>query len=143
MKMLITVCCTSLLVGCATKSSNPSDALHGVILEERGNSPQVEVLQGVVLEKRANTKSYAAWNAPSYVYYVLDLGDVIVTLRPSQRVSTADLQRLKGKRVSVCGHHVEGKTYQPQKGELYPMDGARPAKRGSGFVVTEIIGLKE
>ncbi len=88
-------------------------------------------------------KSFAAWNAPSYVYYVLDLGDVIVTLRPSQRVSTADLQRLKGKRLSVCGHHVEGKTYQPQKGEPYPMDGARPAKRGSGFVVTEITRLKE
>ncbi len=103
----------------------------------------MEVLRGVVLEKRANTKSYAAWNAPSYVYYVLDLGDVIVTLRPSQCVSTADIQEFKGKRVSVCGHHVEGNTYQPRKGEPYPTVGSRPAKRGSGFVVTEITKLKE
>ncbi len=158
MKALIAVCCTSLFIGCATK---PEIQTHD----------QSRVMDGIVLEKRTNVKSFRSWNAPSNPYYILDMGYAIhtcvdgdkkwqeaqhrsITLRPSDRVSTADLQNLKGQRVSLRGHHVEGTPYQPSGDiESHPVVpvhetdengnikvvGSRPANRGSGFVVTQII----
>ena len=161
MRLLIVICSVCVLAGCAM---TPPSVSHG----------QMETLQGIVLEKRCNVKSYEAWNAPSDPYYVLDLGDVTetyksgdktweesrkrhITLRPSQEVPTTDLQALKGRRVSLRGYHVAGKTYQPSGNEAFPMEpeietapddnievtGWRPAKQGSGFAVTEIMKTED
>ena len=150
-------------------------ALSGVAFaEEKPGKPALAktgTLEGVVIEKHANVKSYEAWNSPSDPYYVLDIGDVTetykdgektwqetrkrhVTLRPSPTVSTADLAALKGKQVTLRGHHTEGEPYKPtDHAEQIPMEpvlktkpdsdpeivGSRPANRGAGFVVEAIV----
>ena len=133
---------------------------------------KTETLKGVIVEKRANVKSFEAWNAPSDPYYVLALdiktGDKRtkrhVTLRPSKSVSTADLKKHRSLEVSVHGHFVKGKVYKPSGVESFPIEidsfpiealdplkadakiekpKTRPARRGSGFVVTAIVKAKK
>ena len=126
-----------------------------------------EILEGIVIEKRANVKSSESWNAPSDPFYILNLGNLTknytdgtktwretreqhLTLRPSGKVTTQDLAKLKGKRVKVSGRHTEGEPYKPSdQNEQYPVvpagttkpDGTRemrPANRGTGFIVDSI-----
>ena len=127
-------------------------------------------LSGTVLERRANTKTYESWNSPGDPYYVLDTGEVtekyrdgtntwqetrrqVVTLRPSDTVTMADMRNLLNKQVMATGHFTEGKPYVPTNhAEQYPMEPEiitkpdatlklgkmRPAKHGRGFVVEQI-----
>ena len=147
---IASACCLGLL--CTTAKAEPQ-------------AVKTETLKGVVVEKRANVKSYEAWNAPSDPYFVLafDLkpGEKgkkrHVTLRPSKNVSSAELKKHRGLKISVQGHFVKGEVYKPSGVESFPVElvdplgtdpkaektKSRPAKRGAGFVVTGIVEAKE
>ena len=152
--------------------TNEKDARYSIDLKTQKVTPEAanqstEILEGIVIEKRANVKSYESWDAPSDPFYILDLGNVTenytdgtktwqktrklhLTLRPSGKVTTQDLEKLKGKRVVLSGRHTEGKPYKPSgHDEQYPVvpvgttkpDGTRemrPANRGTGFIVDSI-----
>lgn len=135
-------------------------AIHGQPISA---AAATHTLSGIVIEQRADVKTVEAWNAPSDPYYVLDVepnldgtgnrresGKSRITLRPSAQVTTQQLRRLKGKRVQLRGHYVEGQPYQPtDPAEQMPIEpevrakpdgtpeftGWRPARRGAGFVV--------
>jgi hypothetical protein len=114
-----------------------------------------ETITGVVVEKHGVGKSSEAWDAPSDPYYVLEEEGGGITLRPSSSVSTEELSRLKGERVSLMGYHTEGEPYKPEEGEQYPWEPhlikttngvadishTPPTNRGVGFVVTRILQL--
>lgn len=122
------------------------------------NTRSTETLTGLVTEKRADTKSYEAWNAPSDPYYTLEQNGRTTTLRPSPSITTDQLASLRNKRVVLEGYHTEGKPYQPtEEIEQYPVEPVlddaqtrgklesvkmRPANRGRGFVVTEILEIR-
>ncbi|TAN49284.1 MAG: hypothetical protein EPN21_12560 [Methylococcaceae bacterium] len=156
MQIVTARCITiALLATLATVHGQPSSA-----------AVATHTLSGIVIEQRADVKSVEAWNAPSDPYYVLDVesnldgtgnrqesGNSRVTLRPSEQVTTRQLRRLKGERVQLQGHYVEGQPYQPaDPAEQMPMEpevrakpdgtpeftGWRPARRGAGFVVEAI-----
>ncbi|MBI3986120.1 MAG: hypothetical protein HY343_04335 [Lentisphaerae bacterium] len=127
---------------------------------KRNAQPEAaETITGLVVEMRASVKSAASWNAPSDPYYVLKTDNQSITLRPSETVSRADLAGLTGKRVFLRGRHTEGEPYKPSHpGEQYPMEPEvkigtngvpefvklrRPINRGSGFVVTKILEMKQ
>jgi hypothetical protein len=152
--------------------TNEKDARYSIDLKTQNVTHEAanqstEILEGIVIEKRANVKSYESWNAPSDPFYILDLGNVTenytdgtktwqktreqhLTLRPSGKVATQDLAKLKGKRVVLSGRHREGEPYKPSGHyEQYPVEPAgttkpdgtremRPANRGTGFIVDSI-----
>jgi len=76
---------------------------------------QIMTVQGVIREQRANIKSLDAWNAPGDPYYILELAKKSgqdshhdYALRPSEQVSTEDLQKFVGQRVTLTGYYFEG-----------------------------------
>ncbi len=135
-------------------------AISGI--QEQASAPEayVVVLRGTVIRKPW-TKTGESWNAGGSHYYVLDVGDAVISqrsaregviLRPSDRVAFGDFERFRDQRVAVKGRFVEGKPWTPSEGtvEQHPVSGTHPVTgevvpllRGSGFQVFEITRLDE
>jgi hypothetical protein len=142
--------CVSLQTHAGDTATN---TLAGVVIEKRANVKSFEswnspsdpyyVLMGDVTELYVDGTN--RWQATPKQH---------VTLRPSDNVSTQKLSGLRGKQVQLRGRYVEGYPYKPtDHAEQVPMEpeirikpdgtpdlvGSRPARRGSGFVVEEIM----
>jgi hypothetical protein len=147
--------CVSVQTHAGDKATN---TLVGVVIEKRANVKSVESWNSsndpyYVLDMGIVAETYVdgtnRWQAPRKQQ---------VSLRPSDRVSTEKLSGLRGKHVQLRGRYVEGEPYKPaDHAEQVPMEpeirtkpdgtpefvGSRPARRGSGFVVEEIISQSE
>ena len=155
---------TLILIG-YIKKIEPSSAgdtatntLAGVVIEKRANVRSFESWNSpsdpyYVLDMGDVTETYVdgtnRWQ---------EIRKQHVTLRPSDNVSTEKLSGIRGKQVQLRGRYVEGEPYKPaDHAEQVPMEpkirttsdgtldlvGSRPARRGSGFVVEEIVTQAE
>lgn len=147
-------------VGCShSDRKSPAHAVRPITVSETPEADTV-VLNGTVIRK-GWTKTGESWNAGGSHYYVLDVGEAVITrrsakegviLRPSDNVPFDGFERFKDHHVAVVGRFVKGKPWTPGREgvEQQPMPVTPPVtgdviplRRGSGFQVQKITRLEK